>query len=361
MSASAPVDGFVAVVSTTPARLAPPAILAALMLGLALVALLAISLGRYPVSPPTVAQVLLHKLLAWPATVGWTSVDEQVVWDVRLPRVAAAMLVGSGLAVCGTALQGVYRNPLVDPSIVGAAPGAAFGGAAAILLFGGGEWVVPLAFAGGLLAMALVQLIAGLSGRFSVLALVLAGVVVGAFFTALVSLTQYLANPETTLPAIVYWLMGSFATANWHRIATAAPLIGLSALALLALRFRIDLLSLGDEEARALGVRAPIIRAAVLVLVALIAASVVSTCGIVGWVGLLAPHLARMAVGPAHRVLLPASALGGALLLVVVDTIARTATAAEIPLSVITALVGAPVFALLLHRLALQGWNKDRE
>lgn len=356
MNVSAHVEPPVAV-----ARTKPLAVLAMLSLALVAVALLAMGMGRYPVSPVMVTQITLHKLFDLPVAAGWVPVAEQVVWDVRLPRVAAAALVGSGLALCGAALQGVYRNPLVDPSIVGAAPGAAFGGAIAILLFGGGDLVVPLAFGGGLLAMALVQLIAGLAGRFSVLALVLAGVVVGAFFSALVSLTQYLANPETTLPAIVYWLMGSFASANWPRVAGAAPLIGLGAVGLLALRFRIDLLSLGDEEARALGVRAPLIRACVLVLVALIAASVVATCGIVGWVGLLAPHLARMAVGPAHRVLLPASALVGAVLLLLVDTVARTATAAEIPLSVITALVGAPVFALLLHRLALQGWNKDRE
>lgn len=321
-------------------------------------ALIALGLGRYAVSPDKVAAILAS-LLA-PVTTTWTPVDEQIVLAVRLPRIVLAALSGAGLGLCGAALQGIYRNPLVEPSIVGAAPGAAFGGALALLIAeGAGQ--LGFAFAGGLIALAMVHLIAGFSGRMSVLALVLAGVVVGAFFSALVSLTQYLANPETTLPAIVYWLMGSFATASWTKLAIAAPLILAGGAGLWLLRFRIDVLSLGDEEAAALGVRVAPTRATVLGLIALITAAVVASCGVVSWVGLIAPHLARMLVGPAHRLLLPAAAMIGAILLVVVDTVARTATAAELPLSVLTALIGTPVFAILLRRLTLQGWNRDRD
>lgn len=319
-----------------------------------------IAIGRYPIGIDRVAMILLAQLID--VSVFWTPIDEQLVITVRLPRILSSVLVGASLGICGAALQGVYRNPLVDPSIVGAAPGAAFGGALSILLVGGGGWIlVVFAFAGGLLALALVHLIAGSSGRLTVLALVLSGVVVGAFFGAMVSLTQYLANPETTLPAIVYWLMGSFATANWARLGFIAPLIVASALILMLLRYRIDVLSLGDEEARSLGIDVTKNRYFILVLIAIITGAVVATCGIVGWIGLLAPHLARMLVGPAHRYLLPAAALTGALILMVVDTLARTLTAAEVPLSVLTAILGTPIFALLLNRLALQGWSRERD
>jgi iron complex transport system permease protein len=320
----------------------------------------AVAVGRYQVGVDRVAAILLAQIVDIAAF--WTPVDAQIVTAVRLPRIISAALVGAGLGICGAALQGVYRNPLVDPSIVGAAPGAAFGGALSILLVGGGGWIlVGFAFTGGLLALALVHLIAGSSGRLTVLALVLAGVVVGAFFGAMVSLTQYLANPETTLPAIVYWLMGSFATANWDRLGFISPFIAAGALVLLLLRHRIDVLSLGDEEARSLGVDVTLNRCVILVVVAVVTGAVVATCGIVGWVGLLAPHLARMLVGPAHRYLLPAAALTGAIILIVVDTLARTLTAAEVPLSVLTAVIGTPVFAVLLNRLALQGWNRERD
>ncbi|MBN9063951.1 MAG: iron ABC transporter permease [Rhizobiales bacterium] len=329
-------------------------------LGLLFIALavMALGLGRYAVSPDRVAAILVS--LAAPVKAFWTPVDEQIVLTVRLPRILLAGLSGAGLGLCGAALQGIYRNPLVEPSIVGAAPGAAFGGALALLI-AEGSGLLGFAFAGGVAALALVHLIAGFSGRMSVLALVLAGVVVGAFFSALVSLTQYLANPETTLPAIVYWLMGSFATATWAKLAIAAPLVLIGAVGLWLLRFRIDVLSLGDEEAAALGVRVAPTRAAVLGLIALVTAAVVASCGVVSWVGLIAPHLARMLVGPAHRLLLPAAAMIGAILLVAVDTVARTATAAEVPLSVLTALIGTPIFAVLLRRLTLQGWNRDRD
>lgn len=334
-------------------------ILAALALMLLVGGLVAIGVGRLPIPPLATGGILLSRLV--PLDAFWTPVDAQIVLTVRLPRILLSGIAGAGLGLCGAALQGVYRNPLVEPSIVGASAGAAFGGALSILIEAGGPGTVAAAFASGLGALAIVHLIAGLGGRVSVLALVLAGVVTSAFFAALVSLTQFLANPETTLPAIVYWLMGSFATASYAKIGLVAPCIAAGAAALYLLRFRLDLLSLGEEEAAALGVRVGPTRLVVLVAVALVTAAVVAVAGIVGWVGLLAPHLARMLMGPNHRVLLPASALVGATLLIAVDAVARTLTAAEIPLSVVTALIGTPVFALLLRRMALQGWSADRD
>lgn len=327
------------------------------------VAVLAIGVGRYDVPPLATASILLSTVLPVDGSV-WTGVERQIVLDVRLPRILLAGLAGAGLGMCGAALQGVYRNPLVEPSIVGASAGAAFGGALSILIAASGPVTVASAFASGLAALALVHAIAGLGGRLSVLALVLAGVVTSAFFAALVSLTQFLANPETTLPAIVYWLMGSFAAATYAKVGLVLPCFVAGTAALFLLRFRLDLLSLGEEEAAALigsGRALGLTRAAVLVAVALITAAVVSVAGIVGWIGLLAPNVARMLVGPSHRALLPAGGLVGAGLLIAVDALARTATPAEIPLSVVTALVGTPVFAVLLRRMALQGWSHDRD
>lgn len=338
--------------------------LLALSAGLLVIAVLAIGLGRFGIPPLSTAGILLSNVLPFEIAASWTPVERQIVLDVRLPRILLAGLAGAGLGLCGAALQGVYRNPLVEPSIIGASAGAAFGGALSILLAVSGPATVSVAFASGLGALVLVHAIAGLSGRMSVLALVLSGVVTSAFFSALVSLTQFLANPETTLPAIVYWLMGSFATATYAKVTLVLPCLFVGGAVLMLLRFRLDLLSLGEEEAATLlggGRDLSLTRAAVLVAVALVTAAVVSVAGIVGWIGLLAPHIARMAVGPGHRALLPASGLIGAGLLIVVDCLARTATAAEIPLSVVTALVGTPVFALLLRRMALQGWSHDRD
>lgn len=330
--------------------------LAALLLVLSIVA---IGIGRLPVAPLSAAAILASRIISIDPF--WTAIDAQIVLMVRVPRILLSAVAGAGLGFCGAALQGVYRNPLVEPGIIGASAGAAFGGALSILLATGGPVTVAIAFASGLGALGLVHIIAGLGGQLSILTLVLAGVVTSAFFSALVSLTQFLANPETTLPAIVYWLMGSFAAANYPKVALVMPCVGMGGLVLFLLRFRLDLLSLGEEEASALGVRVGWTRLAILISVALVTASVVATAGMVGWIGLLAPHLARMLVGPSHRVLLPASALLGAILLIIVDAFARTATAAEIPLSIVTALIGTPVFAILLRRLALQGWSADKD
>ncbi len=241
----------------------------------------------------------------------------------------------------------------MSPDIIGVSAGASLGGAIALLLGLGTVFLVGGAFVFGLVALAL--LFALTAGRASsMLMVVLGGVVLGSFFSALVGLVQYFADPYSSLPAIVFWLLGSLATATWAKVGVAALPILLGAAVVLMLRWRLNVLSLGDDEASSLGLNPSRLRWVFLLSCALVVAGAVAVSGAVGWVGLVIPHLARMWVGPDHRVLLPVSFLVGAIFLVVIDTIARTLTAGEIPLGVLTALVGAPVFFLLLRR------NRDR-
>lgn len=326
---------------------------------LLLVMFAALCAGRYELAPLRVFGILLshvlpdHWLEGW---LTWSSAERRVVEQVRIPRILLSALVGAGLAMSGAALQGAFRNPLVGPQILGISSGAALGGCFAILFFTSAVATMGFAFVGGALAIMIVYALAWRGRRSSLLMLILSGVITGAFFGALISLLTYLADPNDTLPAIVFWLMGSFATASYSKLmAVLLPsLIGMAIL--MAQRFRINALSLGDEHAAAIGLDVEQQRWLLLMAVALVISSSVAVAGSVGWVGLVIPHVARMLYGPDHRTLLPASALIGAAYLVVTDTVARSALAAELPLSVLTALVGAPVFAWLLRRAHDKGW-----
>ncbi|WP_434619037.1 FecCD family ABC transporter permease [Arthrobacter sp. A5] len=322
---------------------------AVLLLG---VALLALAMGRYTVPFWHVVQALLSHVL--PLDSSATSSEASVVLLVRLPRVMLALLVGGGLAIGGAALQAIFRNPLVSPEIIGVSAGASFGGAIALLVGAGAIMLVSGSFLFGLVALGLLFLITSGRGGTPMLLIVLGGVVVGSFFSALVSLITYLADPFSTLPAIVFWLLGSVATASYAKVLIAVVPILAGTSALLALRWRINVLSLGDEDAAALGLRPRTLRWVVLISVALIVAGAVAVSGVISWVGLVIPHLARMWVGPDHRVLLPVSFLLGGSYIIAVDTVARTITGGEIPLGVLTALIGAPVFFVLLRH------NRDR-
>lgn len=328
------------------------------LMGLALPATLlaALCVGRYPLALPQAAGALARLVLpdaAWLPDVSAT--DMRVLLHVRLPRILLAAAAGASLALCGAALQGAFRNPLVGPQILGISSGAAFGGCAAILLFSSLPATLAMAFAGGLLAVAMVYLLGRTQGRSTLLMLVLAGVVTSAFFSALISLITYFADPNDSLPAIVFWLMGSFATASYVKLAAALGPILLGMALLHAMRFRINVLSLGEEQASAMGIAVEPLRWALLGCATLVVSATVAVSGTVGWVGLVVPHIARMLVGPDHRTLLPASALIGGSYMVWVDTAARSATSAEIPLGVITALIGAPIFAWLLRRTRGKG------
>jgi iron complex transport system permease protein len=315
--------------------------------------LLSFLIGRYPVPPLTVIRVIAAQVL--PVTPDWPAVVGSVVLDVRLPRVIAAMLVGGGLAMSGACYQGVFRNPLVSPFTLGVSAGAGFGAAIAILLFQQRYAVQICAFAFGLTAVGLCFFMSRMYRAGSTLVLVLAGVIVGSLFTALLSLLKYVADPNSKLPVIEFWLLGSLSSVSMADIAAVAAVAVPSAAILLLLRWRINLLAMGDEQARILGVEAGRLRAVVVLLATLIAASTVAISGIIGWVGLVIPHFARILVGPDFRKLLPATLSLGACYLLVIDDLARSVTAAEIPLGILTALVGAPAFMLLLRRGSL-GW-----
>lgn len=323
-----------------------------LVLGGALLTALLVSLasGRYAVPVSHVVDVLWSSLLREGASGPQT--ETVVVLTVRLPRVLTVAVAGAGLAICGAVLQGIFRNPLVGPQTVGASSGAALGGATAILLVGFGPWVAVGAFAGAALALAAVVTLHRGENLSPLLALVLAGVVVSAFCSAIVGLVTFLADPETRLPGLVFWLLGSFSAATWPRLALIAPCTAAAMIVLLGMRWRINVLSLGDEDARALGVDPKRDRLILLGATCLAISAQVAVSGVVGWVGLVVPNLARMIVGADHRRLLPASVLIGATFLVAADTIARTLTPAEIPVGIITAVVGTPVFAWLLRRTA---------
>ena len=327
-----------------------PALAAIVMLGSLLV-------GRYPVPLHEVAAILAAKVL--PLDVAVDATADRVVTLVRLPRVLMTALVGGGLALCGAALQGLFRNPLVSAHILGVSSGAAFGGALAIVLAAGTVVFVGSAAVFGLLAIVLVYAVSRLGGRAPVLVLVLSGVIVGAFFSAGVSVLTYVADPYDAMPAIVFWLMGSMAGATWPNVALMAVPLVIGGSLILLLRWRINVLSLGDEEATALGLRVGPLRWTVLLATTIIVAGSVAVSGIVGWVGLVIPHVARMIVGPDHRRVLPASLWLGAAYLVLIDDLSRSLTPAEIPIGIVTALIGAPVFLTIMWRMQRAGWNHD--
>lgn len=308
--------------------------------------LLAASLcvGRYPLA--------LGEVLSALGLTGGIAEDvvRSVVVNIRLPRSIAALLVGAGLSISGAAFQGLFRNPLVGPSILGVAQGAGFGAALGLLLSGSVLVSNVLAFGFGIAAVVAACLIAKRKAGGSLLMLVLSGIVMGAVFTALISLIKYVADPEEKLPTIVYWLMGGLSGVGYRDLAFAAPIVLLGSAVLLVLRWRINILSLGEEVARSFGENTRVLRFVVIGAATVVTASCVAVAGIVGWVGLLVPHMTRMILGPDHSGLLPASMSIGACYLLLIDGIARTATSAEIPLSILTALIGAPFFAWLLGR-----------
>lgn len=343
--------------TTAPARVKRLGLWGILLVLLGLSILVSLGIGRFGVPIGNVAGILMGNVL--PIEPSWKPVEERVVELIRMPRILIAGLAGAGLAVAGAALQGVFRNPLVGPQIIGVSSGAAFGGAFAILVSESQILLIGAAFGFGMLAMLVVYTISRQQGRASILMLVLSGIVTSAFFSALVSITKFVADPDDKLPAIVFWLMGSFASASYDKVLLIGIPVALGSLVVYLMRFQINVLSLGDEEAQSLGLKVERTRWIVLIAVALISAAVVAAAGIVGWVGLVIPHFARMLTGPNHKVLIPAAALIGAIYLIHVDNVARASIAAEIPVGIITALLGAPVFAYLLRRAANKGWTSE--
>ena len=309
---------------------------------------ISICFGRYWVSPDRVFKILISKI--FPLAQSWTGIEESVVFQIRIPRILMAMLVGAGLSVSGAAFQGLFGNPLVSPHVLGVSAGAGFGAALGILLSGQVFLIQILAIIFGITAVVLTYLMSSQKRKTSLFMLVLSGVITQAFFTALISLIKYVADPEEKLPTIVYWLMGSLSGISYSDLMVGIPMIVSGIVVLILMRWRINVLSLDEEEARALGINVERSRWIIIIASTLITAASVSLCGIVGWVGLVIPHIGRMIVGPDHRVLLPVTCSIGAVYLLLIDDLARTATAAEIPLSILTAIIGAPFFAYLLRK-----------
>lgn len=309
-------------------------------------AVICIGIGRYHISPAESLGILLSPLTGREVDPqGWS-----VIYHVRLPRILLALSVGMGLSVSGASFQSLFSNPLATPDTLGVATGASFGAVLA-LLFTRNILVVQLAaLLMGLAALAGTCLISRLNGKSSILMVVLGGMVVSSLFQALVSLAKYVADPEEDLPAITYWLMGSMSRATYHGLAVGIPLILLGVAVLFLLRWRLNILSLQEDETKALGIDVKKLRLTVMAAATLVTAACVSLCGQVGWVGLLIPHAARMLYGSDNRKIIPVSIGLGSAFMVAVDTASRAATAAEIPVSILTAIIGAPFFIILLRK-----------
>ena len=317
--------------------------LAVLVAGL----LAAFTIGRYPVGISDLVHVLAAKALGHRADV--SPAVESVILQVRGPRVLAAVLIGAALALAGTAFQGLFRNPLVSPDILGASSGAALGAVVGIYFSLGVLAIEGTAFAGGLAAVACVYVLgSALRARDPIIVLVLTGVVVGSLFGAAVGLVKYLADPYNQLPAMTFWLLGSLSATTAADLAPLFAPIDIGALVLIAMRWRMNVMSLPEEEARALGVATGPLRAAIVAAATLVTSASVAAAGIIGWVGLVVPHLARSLVGPDFARLLPAAAILGGGYLLLIDTLARTMAQVEVPLGILTAVIGTPFFIWLL-------------
>jgi iron complex transport system permease protein len=317
--------------------------------------LLAFTVGRYPVSLGDLASVLFAKTTGQEAHV--SAAVENVILQVRGPRVLAAVMVGAALAVAGTAFQGLFRNPLVSPDILGASSGAALGAVLGIFFSLGIVAIQVFAFIGGLVAVAAVYVIGSMvRARDPILVLVLTGVVVGALLGAGVGLVKYLADPYNQLPAMTFWLLGSLSATGVPDLLPLFGPVAVGTAVLIALRWRMNVMSLPEEEARALGVATGPLRIVIVAAATLTTSASVATAGIIGWVGLVVPHLARSLVGPDFARLLPAAAILGGGYLLVIDTLARTLAEVEIPLGILTAVIGTPFFIWLLAHMQ-RNWS----
>jgi len=329
-----------------------------LLLPVLLVAVFFVSfvVGSYPISIETVLAIIAGKFISLPHY--WTNDMETVVFKIRLPRIIAAILVGAALASSGAAYQGMFKNPMVSPGILGVSAGASFGAALAILLSYNIVGIQLGAFIGGMLAVTITYFVSVWLGRNgdTMLVMILTGIIVGMLFSSFLSLIKYAADPYTKLPTITYWLMGSLASININDVKVASIPIILGLTVLMLVRWNLNVMSFGDEEAKTLGVNTGRVRMLVILCATMLTASAVAISGMIGLVGLIVPHLARLLVGPDYKVLLPAATLMGALFLLLVDNLARTLYAVEIPLGILTSLIGAPFFLYLLINTKKKGW-----
>lgn len=322
--------------------------LVCIAIALFVMACIALCLGRYPVSPARVLQIITG-----PITGGERSgVEWNTVINTRLPRVLAAMLIGMALSEAGSAYQGIFKNPMVSPDLLGVSAGACVGAALGILLGFDSVGIQISAFVIAIASVLIATLIPRAFHDNSILMLVLAGIVVTGLMNSVLGLMKFLADPDSQLADIVFWTMGSINGISMSDLAVCAPVIIAGAVVILLLRWRINVLALPDDQAEYLGTRVTRLRAAIITCATLMTASAVCLSGTIGWIGLVVPHMARLVVGQDNRFVVPASMLIGALFLLIADTLARTLSSMSIPISIITGIVGAPLFVALLaaHR-----------
>ena len=327
-----------------------------LIVVLIVIFLVSFMLGRYPVSVVDVLKTFAGKLVqlfGGTGIEGVTAEMEAVVWNIRLPRILMACLVGCCLSCAGAAYQGVFQNPMASPDILGASNGAAFGAALGILLGVTSKMITIAAFVSSIVTVAVVFLIAKYAPGQKTMNLILAGIMIGSLFSAGTSYIKLVADPSSQLPEITYWLMGSLSgvkLGDFNLVVIGAMIVG--CVILLAVRWKINLLTLGDEEARSLGINTNRLRLIVIIASTLVTAASIAVSGVIGWVGLVIPHIARKLVGSNYKVLIPASMISGAIFLLMVDNVSRNLLETEIPIGILTAFIGAPFFVYLILRRA---------
>lgn len=316
------------------------------------VALIAsICIGRYPIG--------INQLINYLFSPGvFDDPGANIFWNIRLPRVLFSMMAGGALSISGSVLQGVYRNPLVSPDIIGVSSGASLGAAISIVLFSSGSSTVQMfAFGGGIIAVLFTFNLARLGNQSTIVSLILSGVIINALAQSGVSILKYMADPLQQLPALEFWLMGSLNTITWDKLINFLPMFFIGSLVIILLRWQLNALSMGDEEAASLGVSVVLTRGIMIAMATMLVSGVVSLTGMIAWVGLICPHITRILTGSDHRVSVPVSFFAGAGFMALSDTVARSLTAAELPISVITAFTGAPFLAYLLIKSGKSAWQ----
>lgn len=311
-------------------------------------------IGRYPIDIKTVFQVISKGIFHTNQKISAT--DFSLIWDVRMPRAILAIMVGGSLGISGAALQGLFRNPLVDSSLLGVSSGAGFGAALAIILFSNVFSIYILAFVFSMIAVMISVRVGKINNYTSTILLVLGGVIVSSIFSSLISFLKYLADPYNELPSIIFWMMGSLANASYKEILISGfpMIIGVTGLVLV--RWRINVLSMGEKEAQSLGINIKFYRGLIIVCASLATAGAVAVCGIISWIGLVIPHIGRMLVGNDNQKLLPVSIALGGFMLLFIDVLGRILTGGELPLNILTALIGGPFYIYLLKKTKAGAW-----
>ncbi len=312
-------------------------------------------IGRYPLTWSDIIKVLSTAINPLQKKT-YPDIYNTIIWKIRLPRAILGAMVGGSLAISGAAFQGLFRNPLVSSGILGVSSGASFGAVLAIILYGQNYMVYFFAFGFALLAVIMSFFIGQIYHSTPTVTLVLGGVIVSSIFSALVSFAKFVADPFEKLPSITFWLMGSLATAQYKDIIFSIIPIFVGVIGLVALRWQINILSMGDKEAQALGIDNLLTKIIMVIFASLATAGAISVCGNVGWVGLVMPHIGRMLLGNDNRILIPASFFLGSFFMIVVDNLSRSLIGSEIPLGILTALIGGPFFVYLLKKTKGKGW-----